>query len=731
MPFDINKFIARFVEEAREHVGRLNDGLVALEKTPGDLEIINAVFRGAHSIKGSSRMLKLTAIADVAHKLEDALGALRDKKIRPSGELMDLLFRGVDAISGMIEDVALGRETATPGGGLCEALAKASVGGSCAPPPSAGGKTASAVSGGVFAPEGKPAPSAARPGCPDTVRVKSEKLDDLIKLIGEMVSNQNGLKQIADDIRKIGQYAKSDLDFMGELERGGPPSALLERAQALYTQIRQLDARIRDDNNIRKLLMEELQEKALTMRMVPLSGVFESLQRTVRDIARSLGKEADLVIEGGEIELDKKMMEKLGDSLLHMVRNAIDHGIESPEERAAAGKPARGVVRLAACYDAGKVVIGLSDDGGGIPLGKIRGRALKKKMFSEEQLDGLDETALIGLIFQPGFSTSSIITDVSGRGVGMDVVKKNIVEDLKGAITVKTAAGKGTVFSVQLPLTLAIMPVLRVTAQGHNFAITASYVREVIRLPKDEFMSVVDRTAIRLRDEFIPVAGLASVVGMPQEPDGPRSAVEEPLVLIVYAGAERMGLIVDTLIDEEDMVVKSLPAHMGNISLVSGVTISGNNEVINILHVPALLAAARKAHVRAAAAREDGERRGPANILVVDDSINTREIEKSILESYGYRVTLAGDGKEGLQKAKEFTFDAVITDVEMPRLDGFSLTEMLRAEETYRHTPIIIVTSREKEQDKRRGIQAGADAYIVKGSFDQSHLLETVQNLVG
>lgn len=752
MAFDIKKFIARFVEEGREHAARLNDGLLALEKNPEDSETIHAIFRSAHTIKGASRMLKLASIAELAHELEDALGALRDKKIAHSKELTDLLLRGVDAISDMIEKTAAGQEITAPPNGMREELRRAATGGSCptgneAPDSrSAPGKSAEVREIRPERPGPKPAVTEkrmeqataareARPKTAETVRINSAKLDDLIKLMGEMVSNQYRLKQRTQDIKETERHARSYLEFIRRLkvqENAAVPNDLLDFAHGLHARIRQLAVGMRDDNTIHELLIGELQEKALIMRMVPLSMVFESLQRMVRDIARSTGKEVDLVIEGGDIELDKKMVEKIGDPLVHMIRNAIDHGIETPEDRVRVGKPATAKVKLSAFYDSGNVMIELSDDGCGISLEKIREKALKKKMFTEEELNAMDEAVLVDLIFRPGFSTSPIITDLSGRGVGMDVVKRNIVDDLKGAISVKTSQGVGAVFSILLPLTLAIMPVLLVTVSGTTFAIPTHYIREIVRMPRSDFMNVVDRAAIRLRNEFIPVAALAALLKMPSKDDGALSVEERaPLILIVSAGAENLGLIVDELIDEEDMVIKSLPAHMKDIKLVCGVTISGRNDIINILHVPAIVAAAKEAKGLRMQAEQIKDGKGVVNILVVDDSINTREIERSILESYGYRVTLAEDGMDGLEKARGFGFDAVITDVEMPRLDGFSLTETLRKEESYKHTPIIIVTSREKEEDKRRGAQVGADAYIVKGSFDQSNLLETVQNLIG
>ena len=757
MAFDMAKFLGRFVDEAREHVGKLNEGLVYLEKNPDDSETINSIFRSAHTIKGSSRMMKLGQITEVAHKLEDALGALREKKLKHSKELADLLFRGIDAISDMIEKTSAGQEITVDNSALCEDLAKAAEGAlptsAPSPTPSADKGTSEKEKADAGGPsEAAPVEAPSRPAetaapvqpeplqqqaavkepklkAAETVRINSEKLDELIKLMGEIVSNQNRLKQRLFDVKEMEAMANRSMKLFAGLENGGPENKeeIFNSARSLFIKIKQLVSSVKDDTNIHELLTGELQEKALRMRMVPLSIVFDSLHRMVRDISRSIGKEVDLIIEGGDIELDKKMIDKIGDPLVHMLRNSVDHGVETPQERQKAGKPATGVVKISACYDAGSVLIELSDDGNGIPLEKIKEKAIRKKMFSESEIAEMSDTALTDLIFHPGFSTSAIITDVSGRGVGMDVVKRNIVEDLRGSIRIESKEGRGTSFYIRLPMTLAVMRILLVRVMDSMFAITAHNVSEIVRFPKSELINVVDKKAVRLRNEFIPVINLEALLNL----NGHKQVEKDDLlIIIIYIGSEKMGLIVDELLDEEDMVIKSLPSHMKNISLVSGVTISGKNEIINVLHIPSIIEAAKE--MRESRTREEiKEDVGAINILVVDDSINTREIEKSILEAYGYKVDLAGDGMEGFEKAKAFKYDLVITDVEMPRLDGFSLTERLRNEDSYKDTPIVIVTSREKEEDKRRGIMVGADAYIVKGSFDQSSLLEIVQNLVG
>ncbi len=734
MAFDIAKFITRFVEEARDHIEALNRGLVELEKNPGDEENINAIFRAAHTIKGSSRMLKLTAITEVAHKLEDALGALREKRITHNRELAGLLFRGVDALAAMVEKVSAGEQITLDNALLCEALALAAGGALSAASRTTGSevlkgiKTASVqvakplVEAERIEPlslqQAKPAPSS------ESIRVKAEKLDDLIRLMGEVVSHQNKLKQRILDVSVLEREAKRTLDVCSRACDG--PS--LANARSLHMGLKQLLSVMRQDKTLQDILTTEFQEKALMLRMVPLSTVFDPLHRLVRDISNALGKDLDFEINGSGIELDKKMVEKLSDPLVHMLRNSIDHGVEEPQVRQMAGKPPKGRIRLSAAYDAGNIVIELLDDGAGISTAKIKEKALTKKLFDAATLDSMPEAVLLDLIFLPGFSTSGIITDISGRGVGMDVVKRNIVEDLKGAVHITTKEGVGSTFSIRLPMTLAIMRILLISCQGMKFGITTHYVTEIINVKATEIIDVVSRKALRLREEFIPIAELEGILNIGKNG---RKQPEKLLILIVQVGAEKMGFIVDAILDEENLVIKSLPDHMKSVRLVSGVTISGKNEIINILHMPAVMEAARNAGVIRLASQTEEVIGQEINILVVDDSVNTREIEKSILEAYGYRVTIAGDGMEALEMAGESNYDLVITDVEMPRLDGFSLTERLRSDNTYKDVPIIIVTSREKDEDKRRGISVGANAYIVKGSFDQNNLVDTVQNLIG
>ena len=745
MALDIKKFVLRFVEEARDHVARLGEGLDALERDPADRENINTIFRSAHTIKGSSRMLKLITITDTAHQLEDVLGALREGSLAYSSELGRLLYRGVDALAALVERLAEGGELPAVDESLCNALALAAKG------ESTGALVVTASSpddvqrnpgvldraqeqretpdsmsfhpghaNSVPSVTSSPAPEA-KLRAPDTVRVKMNKLDELIKLMGEVVSSHARSRQRLIDIREI---ERMDVDAASTAEGG---------RKSLKAGLHHFSLLLRDDVLAQELLMDELHSKALIMRMLPLAIVFDPIGRMVRELANSVGKDVECIVSGSEIELDRQLIDKLSDPVVHMLRNAVDHGIEAPAVRQAAGKPARGRITLSAHQDGGWVVIEIADDGNGIPIEAVRDKAVRKGFMTEEKAEALSEQEVVDLIFLPGFSTSPIITDISGRGVGMDVVKRCIVDDLQGVVNVDNRPGAGTTFALRLPLSLAMMRVLLVEVGGIPFGFSAQYIAELLRVPQGEFLNVAERQAVIIRNEFVPVVPLEDLLRIP--PHHTRKTLrskkhEGLLLLVVRVRSEKLAFVVDDLLDERDMVIKPLPEHMRRLAMVSGMVTTGKNELVNILHVPVLLEMARS--VRGEVVRHREETGGTSlHVLVVDDSLNTREIEKDVLEAHGYIVTLAEDGLDGLRKAQSGDFDAVLTDVEMPNMDGFTLTERLRQEDKYRDKPIIIITSREKEEDKRRGIQVGADAYIVKGDFDQSNLVDILHNLLG
>lgn len=778
MAFDKQKFLKRFVDEARDHIKNLNQGLISLEKKPNDTDILNGIFRSAHTIKGSSRMMKLIAISDLAHKVEDTLDSLRQHRIEQSKVLFDLLFKAIEKIEAMLDVVEAGNEVPEAPADLCKQLENASAGKlsipkppelpvdqsveSPPPPPPQDLKketvsecpiskeSSSSSDDKDIKPiephgEDKPIhepppdvipdkPTSSKPSKQiDTIRVRSDRLDDLIRLIGEIVSGYSREKHRLFVLTALERQLKQFVETIGTMV-GSPPSEInlpqmFQKIQSVYLTLHRFCTEIKEDLNNKRLIIEDLQDTSLKMRMLPLSTIFDGFQMSVRNLSRSFGKEVELIVEGADTELDKKIIEKIGDPILHMIRNSIDHGIESAEQRIKSGKPPVGTIRLSAEYEGGQVLIKISDDGGGIPIEKIKQKAIKKKLIKESAIQNISESDLINLIFQPGFSTSDIITDISGRGVGMDVVKQNIIDLLKGSIQISTEAGKGTTFYIRLPLTIAIIHVLIILAENMVFAIPANHIEEIIRISCSQIIDVTNRKAIRLRNQLIPIVPLKDILFLPTNHS--KTENNSNLILIVSSGHDKLGLIIDSLISEEDVVVKQLPPLIKHIPFVSGAIIGDNNRLVNVLHIAKIAEAAKEVKIRKDIAPTPVPEKKNIQILLVEDSYSTREIEKSILESYGYQVTLATDGLEGLEKAQSSQYDLIITDIEMPRMNGFTLTEMLRKEEAYKDVPIILVTSLDKEEDKRRGIQVGANAYIVKGSFDQATLIDSVRNLIG
>ncbi len=718
MALNIKKFIGRFVDEAKEHLGRLASGLAELEQGAASAEQINSLFRSAHTLKGSSRMLKLESITQVAHSLEDLLSALREQRIAVNSSIIALLFQGVDALSDQVEQlIKQGQvdELSASDTLLCQHLTATAEGQSLSNAVSIEVELADSKSSqpALESPSRSITPPVLTTS--DTVRVKLDKLEELIKLMGELVSSHTGMRELVIVSKRLEQQLQQQLD-------GSLPLAM-----------QQFSRDMRDIVLTQENLMQELHDKALQMRMLPLAIVLDPAARLVRDMARSLGKQVECRVYGSEIELDRQMIDQLADPIIHLLRNALDHGIEAPELRQQKGKSAQGHLQISARQDAGWIVLEVRDDGVGISLSAIRDKALKKGLVNDEQLADMSDQQITDLIFEPGFSTSAMITEFSGRGVGMDVVKRSIVDELQGVISLQTRVDEGTCFTLRLPLSLAMMRVLLIRAGQQTLGFTAQYVTELLSVAPSDLISVADRSAVIIRNEFVPVIHLVDLLGLPQEsaPKKSLSRVRSDLLLVVIrVNTEKLALVIDELLDERDLVIKQLPDHLRANPLISGMVTTGHNELVSLIHVPYVLDIARKARQPANSRTQDAQDKPKKRILVVDDSLNTREIERDVLEAWGYHVTLAEHGQEGLDKALAEDFDAVLTDVEMPVMDGFTLTARLREHERYRDRPIIIITSREKESDRRRGIEVGADAYIVKGSFDQNSLVDTLKVLL-
>lgn len=696
MTLDISRFLERFIDEAQDLLSRLGTSLERLSEQQDNAELVQEMFRTVHTLKGSSRMLNLSPIADTAHALEELLVALRDGQVDMNPAVEDLFFQSLDWLAGTVELLAVERK-------LDAVVVPTEL------------RQRLLIMAGQ---EQSEAPSAIQPmhdvdaqlvSLHNTVRLKLDTLDSLAKLISEMESNYTGLRELVRDARQI----KKSWDSISDRQRRG-------------LEFERLFHRLKEIEQSQQGLVYSLHEQALELRMLPIKHVFEPVARHVREMGRSLGKKVSAHIKGEGIELDRFIIEQLSEPLVHLLRNAVDHGIEDAARRLAAGKPEIGQITLSASRDAGRVVIELSDDGAGLNLEAIREKLLSKAELMPSEVEEMTEHELTQQIFAPGFTTSRMITDVSGRGVGLDVVRRDIEGRLQGSLEVVSEQGMGTVFRMRLPVSLSVLRVLLVNSSGKVFGFVAQHVVELTRIDKQQILEVAGRNVFVWRNEFVPIFALDVLTGVPLQSN--RSERADELVVIVAANNQKIALIIDDMEDELDLVIRSLPAHLSHNRLVSGVVKYGYQQLVSLLHVPQLLLLTKEQYK---APTDIGARLAPRHVLVVDDSFNTREIEKDVLEAWGYQVTLAEDGLDGLHKARYGNFDAVITDVEMPYMDGFTLTSHLREDERYKNRPIIIITSREKESDRRRGIEVGADAYIVKGSFDQNNLVDTLKALLG
>ena len=733
---DASAFVGKFVEEARDRVKSLSGALLRLEQAPGTDDAMAEVFRQAHSLKGSALMLGLTDMSQVAHQLEDLfVVAKRDPGVLDA-RAFDLLFGALDVLSTRVEQLARGRLEPMDIAELCQRLAalaptpEGQAGGVVKGPAGAPAEAA-ASSPSDFAPGGRP------PGPRQSLRVPVEKLDGLANLAPEMVIQSLKASERHDELRRV-EVALSHLkDRVREARltpgaaTGGPATPLGEYADALDSisrRMRDLLANFSDDRVRLNLITEELRQNVIELTMLPLSTVFDAFPRAVRDLARSFDKDVDLTIRGRETELEKKIIEQVADPLIHLIRNAIDHGIEPPGERIRRGKPAAGEIVISAEQQGNRILVIVRDDGRGIDPVELRAAAVRHGIGSAAELERWTRAELLELMFEPGFSTRQSATDVSGRGVGMDVVK-NVVVRLGGAVRVQSEPDQGTTVVLDLPLSLALLRVVLVEASDELFAIPTSAVRRILQLAAHRIPQLQQGPVIEVAGESIPLATLSGLLQLP-----PTAAPGlRQTALVAEAGVGRFGFLVDAVHEEQELVFKELRGPLRSQRTFAGAAILGNGDIVPILDVQALFALA----VRSTAVQTTvpaAQKRAPVRphrVLVVEDSLVAGELQRNILLAAGYETDIAHDGAEALDVLRQQEWDLVIADVDMPHMDGFELTARLRADERLRDIPVIIVTARDSIDDRRRGFEVGADAYVNKREFDQIALLETVRRLIG
>jgi two-component system chemotaxis sensor kinase CheA len=547
------------------------------------------------------------------------------------------------------------------------------------------------------------------------------------------VSDARALQSQSAELRQMWIRLKSTLVNIGLEDEEGRGSLLDEvaaiddRIDELRTDTTSFAKGYADDTARASTVISDLQEDGMRLRMLPVGTVFRTFPRAVRDLARDFSKEVEFEMEGIDTELDKKVLEEINDPLIHILRNSIDHGIEPPDVREAAGKPRKGTIKMTAQQEGDHIIIRVSDDGAGIDADAVRDSAVKKGFLTEAEARAMSDREAKFLIFESGLSTSPIITEISGRGVGMDVVRAFVVEKLKGSVHVESELGKGTEFQLTIPLTLAIIRALVLRVGGQVFAIPTATIDETLRIDPAAIVKVEGRQVIRRQRRNIPLVRLGDTIDIPHTG---ASGEKLPIVVVGFSG-QRLGFVADEFLGEQQIVIKTLGTHLRKVRNVAGVTVLGAGQVVVILNVPDLISSARKISGLGVGRATEETREGPKRILICEDSFTTRELERSIFEAAGFDVEAAADGQEGLDKLREgLEVDAVVTDVQMPNLDGFDLTRAIRGDEQLMNTPVIIVTSLEREEEKAEGIEAGADAYITKSVFNQDTLLDTVDRLI-
>ncbi|MDH4944968.1 chemotaxis protein CheW [Sulfurimonas sp. C5] len=789
---EFQEILQDFLVESFELVEKLDEDLVELESNPEDLDLLNGIFRVAHTVKGASSFLNFDILTHLTHHMEDVLNKARHGELVITPDIMDVILESVDLMKQLLEQI---RDTSNDGGidvsECVSRLDKVSGGTGEVETPVAEApveeevveevvetaeaqedepdyenmspeeveaeierllnqrqeedkqKRAAKIAAGEKVPslepdvapeeEAEEEPKAATPppppppaapkaprassagddsepkaGAPakksqaaveQTIRVDVKRLDHLMNLIGELVLAKNRLIKINDDVEE--RYEGEE--FLEELN------------QVV---------------SIVSLVTTDLQIAVMKTRMLPVGKVFNKFPRMIRDLSRELNKKIELIISGEDTELDKSIVEEIGDPLVHIIRNSCDHGIEAPEDRVAKGKEELGTIVLKAYNEGNQIVIQIDDDGKGLDPDMLKNKSLEKGIITEKEADMMSDKEAYGLIFKPGFSTAAQVTNVSGRGVGMDVVKTNI-EKLNGIIDIDSEIGKGTSMKLKIPLTLAIIQALLVGVQEEHYAIPLASVLETVRISTDEIYTVEGKSVMRLRDDVLSLVHIGDIFEVERILD----ASEHAYVVVLGLGTSKLGLIVDTLVGQEEIVIKSLGEYLKGIDGIAGATIRGDGGVTLIVDVVALMEMAKNVKATALTQAAQGgsalnEKNSASDyvVMVVDDSKTDRTVMRKALEPMGITIIEAADGQEALNilKAGEHNFDAMLVDIEMPRMDGYSLATEIKKYNRYKNLPLIAVTSRTGKSDRMRGVESGMVEYITK-PYSSDYLASVVQ----
>ncbi len=776
-----------------ERLQKLEDALIFLEKQPKDQSKLDEFLREAHTLKGDSRMLGVQDVETLTHQMEDCLVAVKQGKSVITPDLCDRLYGGLDAIRNLVHEAVTGEPAEVMVFQVLANLMGAQTNSNGDDNDNGNGSDHALSSVNLmseedllFAENSYPIttsseeeedllfveqPVSAQVNQPtltvepvlekstiatqsesndiDTIRIKSQQLDALMREAGELNVTKLRVGQRMSDIEAImslweewSRDTSVHHTAYKQMEQG-ILNGNVQQIQTLYQRTKQrleqlgtlishLKRTAYEDATQLDTLANDLQSGIKTLRLLPLSTIFNVFPRMVRDLAKQQGKQIDLVIEGGDTKADKRILEEMKDPLMHILRNAVDHGIETPEEREKQGKSPTATIRLRGYQTGSTIAIEITDDGRGLNLETIKRTAIRRGVCSEEELAKMTSHEIQSLIFASGFSTRTEVTEISGRGVGLDVVRAN-VERLKGSIQVESTPGMGCEFRLQLSTSLATSQVLIVEVSETAYAMPLEAVETMVLISRDEIFALEGTQAITFGGQPVSITWLVDLLELPVTVPTSAKAIDTSAktlsCIILKFGTNRLGILVDAILDQQDIVLKPQSKLLKRIRNISGATILGNGQVCMVLNPQDLLKSIQRGS-GGTISQQTQQKQTKSKLLLVEDSIIIRTQMKRLLEEAGYDVTIAVDGLEGFNKLRSGGFDAVVSDVEMPNLSGLDLTTKIRQYREYNELPIILVTTLASETDKRRGAQAGANAYLTKGDFDQKILIETLKRFI-
>jgi len=734
MAIDREKYIPKYVDEGLECIAQSESLLFDIKDGISVDDDLATLMRALHTLKGTSRMLEFKRIEELTHALESVFISFKEQRIGLTANavklilaVLDLIKRGIGLVQHSKDDGIEIQDHVKQLNALAanDEFAIPEVETETPPKDAVSNTETPAQESEPKHPSPEPTTKSNKDAKSESIRLPIEKIDGIIKSIASLQSLEISAKTVSLDSTALNDIVRELSEkFKADKTRDPFLVANLRKLERITYRINSAMKNYSIDagNSIRSAY-----ETVISLRTLPLATILDSYPRYVYELSEELGKKTQLVIEGKENEIDKNIIESLSEILLHMVRNAIDHGLETPEQRIVAGKSDTGKIVIVCSRESGYMKIVISDDGKGIDHEKIRQKAVRDGFVTEAAAEALSKEELTNLIFQSGFSTSGKLSNVSGRGVGMDVVREGI-ETLKGSIIVDSVHGQGTDFTIMVPLSIAALMGFPVSSGGMKFIIPATFVDTILLAGRDEIITIIDRPEIKYNGRLIKLYYLSQVLRIKTDFATPADIV---FIVIIRAYDDIAALAVDDITSMRSVILKTMPAFMETMPIFSGIVLNDDYEMVSVLHIPTVIKMAKRIKTIDLKKRNLEFEKLRKSILVVDDSRPTREIEKEILASEGYLVDTAADGAEALRAAKGKHYDLICTDINMPVMDGFTLIENIKKNEELSRIPVIVISSMANEEYQKRAAMLGAARFIVKSSFENNNLLEAVRDLIG